>query len=73
MADFAKELLKILVKTFALFRPLLGGRTCRFAPTCTQYTLTALEKHGPGRGLLLAVKRVLKCHPFNPGGWDPVP
>ena len=47
--------------------------TCRFSPTCSQYALEALEIHGPLKGTWLTVKRVIKCHPFHPGGIDPVP
>jgi putative membrane protein insertion efficiency factor len=52
--------------------PLLGAR-CRFAPSCSQYALTALAEHGAVRGLWLTVARIARCHPFNPGGYDPVP
>jgi len=47
--------------------------SCRFTPTCSQYAITAIEKYGPGKGSFLATKRILRCHPFNPGGYDPVP
>ncbi len=46
---------------------------CRFYPTCSVYTMTALEKHGLFKGLSLSVKRILRCHPFCNGGYDPVP
>lgn len=46
--------------------------TCRFVPTCSEYALLAIEKYGVARGIKLAVKRVLRCHPFNPGGYDPI-
>ena len=52
--------------------PLLGPR-CRFAPSCSAYALAALAEHGAARGLWLAVARIARCHPFNPGGYDPVP
>ncbi len=52
--------------------PLLGPR-CRYYPTCSHYSLEALEKHGLLRGGFLAIKRVLSCHPASPGGYDPVP
>jgi len=52
--------------------PLLPPR-CRFAPSCSEYALTALAEYGAARGLWLAVKRIARCHPFNPGGYDPVP
>jgi uncharacterized protein len=49
------------------------GRHCRFAPTCSEYARLALIAHGIGRGGLLAVRRLLRCHPFHPGGYDPPP
>lgn len=52
--------------------PLLGCN-CRFYPSCSEYALQALESHGAAKGTYLAVRRLLKCHPFHPGGFDPVP
>jgi putative membrane protein insertion efficiency factor len=52
--------------------PLLGPR-CRFAPSCSAYATEALRLHGAGRGSWYAVRRVARCHPFHPGGHDPVP
>lgn len=46
---------------------------CRFYPSCSQYALEAVERYGVCYGVILAAKRVLKCHPFCPGGYDPVP
>ena len=46
---------------------------CRFQPTCSQFMYQAIEVHGILRGSWLATKRILRCHPFHPGGWDPVP
>jgi len=56
---------------FAL-APLLGNQ-CRFAPTCSQYALEAVERFGAWRGTLLALGRLLRCQPWHAGGWDPVP
>jgi hypothetical protein len=48
-------------------------KTCRFYPTCSQYTYQAIEKYGIIKGIYLGVKRISKCHPFHPGGNDPLP
>ncbi|WP_243699314.1 membrane protein insertion efficiency factor YidD [Natronoflexus pectinivorans] len=52
--------------------PMIGPR-CRYTPTCSHYTVEALKKHGPFKGLWLAVKRILSCNPWGGSGYDPVP
>ncbi len=56
----------------AMIRPLLIG-ACKFCPSCSEYSIEALRTHGLGRGLALSLRRVCRCHPFSPGGIDPVP
>ncbi len=55
-----------------LLSPLLP-RACRFYPSCSAYAVEALQRHGAARGTFLTVKRLARCHPFHPGGLDPVP
>lgn len=52
--------------------PLKGAPTCRFVPTCSQYAYEAFEKYGALKGAYLTVRRLLKCHPFHKGGYDPL-
>lgn len=67
------QFLLILVRIYqSIFRPLLPP-TCRFHPTCSDYAADAVRRHGAARGAVLAARRVSRCHPFNPGGVDPVP
>ena len=47
--------------------------SCRFTPSCSQYALEAVAKHGALKGSWLAARRLVRCHPFNPGGYDPIP
>lgn len=53
--------------------PLKGAPSCRFHPTCSSYAIEAVESHGVLKGSWLALTRLLRCHPFHPGGFDPVP
>lgn len=62
-----------LVKLYQRFiSPLLGGN-CRFHPTCSQYSIMAIEQYGVIKGLWLTIRRIIRCHPLNPGGYDPIP
>lgn len=62
-----------IVKAYRLFFSPWLGSACRFTPTCSQYALQALERHGPAAGSYLMARRLLRCHPGCPGGHDPVP
>ena len=68
----ARLLVVALVGYQRFVSPLLGPR-CRFYPTCSAYALEAVRVHGAARGSWLAVRRLSRCHPFHPGGLDPVP
>ncbi len=62
-----------LIRLYQLLISSVTGPRCRFHPTCSQYAEEAIRTHGTGRGATLAVRRVLRCHPLHPGGYDPVP
>lgn len=68
MRGLVKTAIKAYQKTFSVWLP----ASCRFYPSCSQYCYEAVDKYGAVRGLWLGAKRVLKCHPLNPGGYDPV-
>ncbi|WP_297458785.1 membrane protein insertion efficiency factor YidD [Ferrovum sp.] len=65
--------LQFLIRTYQLCLSPFLGRSCRFYPTCSQYAHDAILLHGSVRGIGLAAKRLCKCHPWHPGGYDPVP
>ncbi|MBW1710172.1 MAG: membrane protein insertion efficiency factor YidD [Deltaproteobacteria bacterium] len=68
-----KQAFIYLIKAYQYFISPLFPQSCRFHPSCSCYAHQALEKYGPLKGLRLTLFRVLKCHPFHPGGYDPVP
>ncbi|MDR3166908.1 MAG: membrane protein insertion efficiency factor YidD [Treponema sp.] len=72
MALFRKGVLLLIRFYQQALSPYLPA-SCRYVPTCSAYAYEAVQKHGVFRGLFLAVKRILRCHPFHPGGYDPVP
>ena len=76
LAGFVRGLLKkiiiLLIRGYQIFiSPIMPGK-CRFYPTCSTYFVQAVEKYGPFKGSLLGIKRILKCHPFHEGGYDPL-
>ena len=68
----ARALLWLIRLYQAALSPLLG-RTCRFHPSCSHYAAACIEHHGAARGALLSARRIARCHPFHPGGYDPPP
>ncbi|MCE1158977.1 MAG: membrane protein insertion efficiency factor YidD [Spirochaetia bacterium] len=62
-----------LIKLYQIAISPLFPPSCRFYPTCSVYSYQAIAKYGPFKGLWLAFRRILRCHPHNPGGYDPVP
>ena len=67
-----KKIVIGLIRFYQLFISPLFHPHCRFYPTCSQYALEAVKKYGVFRGGFMAVKRIMKCHPFHKGGYDPV-
>lgn len=67
------KVLIFLVRVYQVLLSPLFGACCRFEPCCSQYCIEAVQTHGCARGIYLSVRRLLKCHPFHPGGYDPVP
>lgn len=68
-----KQLIKACIRGYQLIISPMIGQRCRFQPTCSSYALEAIEKHGTIKGGYLGIKRILRCHPWGSGGYDPVP
>ncbi|MDQ2069755.1 membrane protein insertion efficiency factor YidD [Natronospira bacteriovora] len=62
-----------LIKCYRVLISPLFGQCCRFHPSCSEYAMEAVQTHGALRGCCLSVRRILRCHPFSEGGFDPVP
>ncbi|PWM79824.1 MAG: membrane protein insertion efficiency factor YidD [Phascolarctobacterium sp.] len=67
-----KTVIILLIRFYQIFISPMFPPRCRFYPTCSQYALEAVQKKGVLKGSWMALKRILKCHPFHPGGYDPV-
>lgn len=68
-----REIVKLLIRGYQLTLSHLMLTQCRFEPSCSRYTYEAVERYGALRGGWLGLRRILKCHPFHAGGYDPVP
>ena len=68
-----KALLLFIVRGYKLLISPILPPSCRFSPTCSQYSLEAIEKYGALKGFWLTIKRLIRCNPWNPGGYDSVP
>lgn len=69
----ARKIMKAPIRFYRKFISPLKPPTCRFYPSCSQYALQAIDEYGALQGGWMAVKRIARCHPFHPGGFDPVP
>ena len=68
-----KKIILLLIRFYQKYISIFLGKNCRFIPTCSAYTYEAIERFGVLKGGFLGIKRILKCHPWHPGGFDPVP
>jgi putative membrane protein insertion efficiency factor len=71
VAKLSRNLLIACVRTYQRAISPLLGQNCRFQPTCSEYMIAAINKHGAWRGMLRGIWRILRCHPFHRGGFDP--
>ncbi len=68
-----RRIIQLPIRAYRMFISPLKPPTCRFYPSCSNYALEAIETHGALKGSCLAARRIIRCHPFHPGGVDPVP
>jgi hypothetical protein len=73
LSEFLAWILILPIRFYQKFISPLTPPSCRFTPTCSQYAIEALRKHGPFKGMYLAIRRILRCHPWGGHGYDPVP
>jgi len=73
MKHFVVEILCLSIRFYRKFISPLKPACCRFYPSCSEYSIEALKKYGPAKGMYLSTKRILKCNPLFKGGYDPVP
>jgi len=72
--NFPQFLILVLIRFYQkIISPALPGNTCRFYPTCSHYGFQAVQKYGAVKGTFMAIYRIIRCNPFNSGGYDPVP
>ena len=71
--QFFRQVLVLPIRFYRTFISPVLGPHCRFAPSCSEYAIEAIEIHGIVRGGVMSIRRVLSCHPWHPGGYDPVP
>ena len=73
MERIIKNIILKILRFYQIFISTFTRPSCRFYPTCSEYAYQAFENYGVFRGSFLTIKRILKCHPFHPGGYDPLP
>lgn len=73
MTDIPRSVALGAIRLYQLLLSPLIGNQCRFHPTCSNYAMEAIDRHGVLKGAWLAARRLTRCHPFHPGGFDPVP
>ncbi|MBS4055946.1 MAG: membrane protein insertion efficiency factor YidD [Bacteroidetes bacterium] len=73
LSSITAQVLILLIRVYQYTLSPFIGRSCRYAPTCSVYSIEAIRKHGPFKGGLLAIKRIASCNPWGGSGYDPVP